>query len=111
VDGIWGLFSRTTFGILSTNPLHAVIHVALGIGGLWAVRSGFARSFLLLVGGLLAVVGALWFVPAATDFLVRALNLNRAVAFLNLGVAAISIVIARKPIARDTRNLDPARIG
>jgi hypothetical protein len=94
VEGIWGLFSPVVFGALTTNKLHAVIHIALGIVGLLAVRRGSARGFLIGVGALLAVVGILRFVPGAADLVVSLLNVNYAVAYFNLAVGAISLIIA-----------------
>ncbi len=102
VEGIWGLFNPMVFGVLSTNLLHAIIHVALGIAGIWCGRAGRVRGYLLFVGGLLLAVGLLWFVPSVQDIIVRLLNVNRAVAGVNIAVGIVALAMARpaRPAAR-----------
>ena len=94
IEGIWGLFSPVVFGVLSTNTLHAVIHIVLGVAGILAGRSDAARGYLLGVGGLLVVVGILRFVPGASDLVVSLLNVNMAVAYFNIAVGLLSLLIA-----------------
>lgn len=97
VEGIWGLSSPVVFGVLTTNLLHAVIHIVLGVIGLWTgLRTG-ARRFCLFLGVLLVVVGALWFVPGVGSIITSLLNVNAAVAYLNLGVGALALVLALVP--------------
>ncbi len=94
IEGIWGLSSPVVFGVLTTNLLHAVIHIALGLIGIWVgLRTG-ARKFCLFLGVLLVVVGGLWFVPVAGPIITSLLNVNAAVAYLNLGVGAVALVLA-----------------
>ena len=93
IEGIWGLFSPVVFGVLSTNTLHAVIHIVLGVAGVLAGRGGFVRNYLLGVGGLLVVVGVLRFIPGASDLVVSLLNVNVAVAYFNIVVGLISLLI------------------
>lgn len=106
VDGVWGLFSPVTFGVLSTNTTHAVIHLLLGVAGLYfgtratmrAARlhddASAARGYVGFVGVLLGVVGVAYFVPGLRDVLVDLLNLNSAVAVLNLFVGGLSLIVA-----------------
>ncbi len=94
IEGIWGMFSPVVFGVLTTNVVHATIHIALGIAGIWMGRSAMARGYLLSVGILLLVVGVLRFVPAVADIIVSILNVNIAVAWLNIIVGAIALGIA-----------------
>jgi len=93
VEGIWGFFSREVFGLLTTNPLHAAIHVALGGSGLWASFTGRAVLFLWVLGLLLLAVGVLFFVPATRE-LIAVLNVNAAVAILNLVLGGLSVLWA-----------------
>jgi hypothetical protein len=93
VEGVWELFSPVVFGIFSGNPLHGGIHILLGIAGFVAATKGTARGFLLGVGGLLLVVGILWFVPGASTLVVSLLNVNFAVACLNIALGVISLLI------------------
>jgi len=101
IEGVWGFFSPVVFGVLTTNLLHALIHVALGVTGIWAVLTDRSRPFLAAVGGLLLLVGALWFVPVLTDLLTRVFNLNRAVAYLNMVVGVLSLLFAARPTMND----------
>lgn len=94
VEGLWGFFSPVVFGVLTTNTLHAVIHVTLGVIGLWVgMRSG-ARTYCLWLGVLLFAVGVLWFVPVIGSFLTSLLNINAAVTYLNLAVGAAALALA-----------------
>jgi hypothetical protein len=93
VEGAWGLFTNQVFGVFTTNLLHAVIHILLGLVGFWAARTGRTRGYLVFVGLLLLAVGLLWFVPGVAELLVRLLNANRAVAYFNIAVGAVSFLI------------------
>ena len=103
VEGIWGLSSPVVFGVLTTNTLHAVIHIVLGAVGLWAGLKSGARQFCLFLGVLLVAVGALWFVPGVSALIRSLLNVNAAVAYLNLAVGAIAIVLALAAGRADSR--------
>lgn len=94
IEGVWGMFSPVVFGILTTNVIHATIHIALGVAGIWMGRSEMARGYLLSVGGLLLVVGILRFVPTVGGLIVSILNVNVAVAWVNIIVGAIAIAVA-----------------
>src|SRR4051812_10142999 len=79
IEGFWGLFSEVVFGFLTTNVLHAVIHLFLGFTGLYIGLRNHARKFSLYVGLLLLIVGVLYFIPAAGNLVVDLLNVNDAV--------------------------------
>lgn len=93
VEGVWGLFSPVVFGVLSTNWLHAVIHIVLGILGILAGRGRATRGYLIGVGVLLVVVGVLWFVPGISALIVSLLNVNFYVACFNIAVGLITLLI------------------
>jgi len=94
IEGVWGLFSPVVFGVLTTNTLHAVIHIVLGITGIALAARTAARGYLLGVGGLLAVVGVLYFVPGVSGLVVGLLNVNFAVACFNIVVGLACIAVA-----------------
>jgi hypothetical protein len=94
VIGVWGLFSPVVLGALTTNLTHAVIEIVLGIVGILAKRRGFARGYLIGVGTLLIVVGVLRFIPGGADLVVSLLNVNYAVAYFNIVVGAICLIVA-----------------
>ncbi|MEJ7746599.1 MAG: DUF4383 domain-containing protein [Luteimonas sp.] len=94
IEGVWGLFSPVVFGVLTTNLTHAVIHMVLGIVGIWAGLKGRARGFLLCLGALLLAVGILWFVPGIRELIISILNVNQAVAIVNIVVGILALVIA-----------------
>ena len=91
IEGGWGLFSPITFGVFSTNPLHAIIHLFLGTAGIFYGLRNRARNFSFFIGTLLLIVGAFYFVPLISTYITKILNLNQAVAIFNIviGIAAI----------------------
>ena len=93
IEGLWGLMSPVVLGMLTTNLPHAIIHIVLGIIGIVAGWNRRARGFCIFVGALLLVVGMLRFVPGAGEVIVRILNVNVAVAWLNIVVGAVALLI------------------
>ena len=94
VEGIWGLMSPVVFGVLTTNIVHAIIHIFLGVLGLFAAPMKFSRGYLFGVGSLLLAVGILRFVPGTSELLVTLLNVNIAVAYFNIVVGLASLFVA-----------------
>jgi hypothetical protein len=94
VEGVWGLFSPVVFGVLTTNVPHAAIHIGLGITGIAIAHRAGARGYLLGVGALLTVVGVLFFVPRVSALVVGLLNVNFAVACLNIVIGLVCIAVA-----------------
>lgn len=93
IEGVWGLFSPVVFGVLSTNVLHACIHILLGGLALWAGSTGHARGYLGFLGALLIAVAALWFIPATRGFIMDTLSVNRAVAIVNLVIGILCLLL------------------
>lgn len=50
IEGVWGEVSDTVFGALSTNRIHATIHILLGIVGIYTGLKGGSRGFLIFLG-------------------------------------------------------------
>lgn len=100
LQGIWNLIDPPFLEIFTSNVLHAVIHVVLGIIGIWTgLRSG-AYTFLIFLGILLLTVGVLFFFEPAKELLVELFDVNKAVALLNIGVGALSllaVIVGPKP--------------
>jgi hypothetical protein len=96
VEGIWGLFSPVVFGVLTTNLLHACIHIVLGILGLYTGMQGGARKYALYLGILLIAVGIMRFLPVVGDLTVSLLNVNQAVAIFNIVVGVIAVLAILK---------------
>jgi len=94
IEGMWGEFSDVVFGVLTTNRTHATIHILLGLVGIWTGLKGGARGFCIFLGVLLIAVGVLRFVPGVGDLIVSLLNVNRAVAYFNIVVGVVSLVVA-----------------
>ena len=94
IEGALGLFNPLLFGLFSTNPLHAVIHLMLGVSGIYAGLRNHARNFSYFTGFLLLVVGLLYFVPQIEPLLVKILNLNKAVAIFNIIVGIVAVLFA-----------------
>lgn len=97
IEGIWGEFSDVVFGALATNRIHATIHILLGIIGIYTGLKGGSRGFLTFLGILLAAVGVLYFVPGVGTLIVNILNVNTAVAYFNIAVGIVSLIIAFMP--------------
>ena len=95
VEGIWGLFSPVVFGVLTTNTLHACIHIVLGILGFYTGMKGGARTYSLCLGVLLIAVGIMRFLPVLGDITVSLLNVNQAVAIFNIVVGVIAVMVSR----------------
>mgnify|MGYP001796752148 CR=1 FL=1 len=94
IEGALGLFNPMLFGLFSTNPLHAVIHLMLGVSGIYAGLRNHARNFSYFTGFLLLVVGLLFFVPAIEPLQVKLFNLNRPVAVFNIIVGIVVLLFA-----------------
>ncbi len=94
IEGVLGLFNPLLFGLFSTNPLHSVIHMMLGVSGIYAGLRNHARNFSYFTGFLLLVVGVLYFVPPIEPLLVKLFNLNKAVAIFNIIVGIVALLFA-----------------
>lgn len=94
IEGSLGLFNPLVFALFSTNPLHAIIHLMLGVSGIYAGLRNHARNFSLFTGILLLVVGALFFVPSINLLLVKLLNINKAVSIFNIIMGIVAILFA-----------------
>ena len=100
IEGVWGFFSPVVFGVLTTNALHACIHVVLGLLGLYTGMKGGARSYSLYLGILLIAVGIMRFLPVLGDITVSLLNVNQAVAIFNVVVGAVAVMVSRMSAPR-----------
>ena len=111
VVGIWGFFitgfdgftehdhSETLLGF-AINPLHNIIHLAIGVLGviLWTTdRSARTFGWILVVGYGAAFVYGLW---AVNDEDINFLNINAADNVLHAVSAALGLVIALWPARR-----------
>jgi uncharacterized membrane protein len=93
IEGIWGLSSEVVFGIFTTNTTHAVIHLALGLIAIVLGVRKKARSFCIFLGLLLAIVGILRFIPGADSLVIKILNVNEAVAYLNIAIGSVLLIL------------------
>ena len=94
IEGLWGLFSPVVFGVLTTNGLHAIIHLILGVTGIYTGLRNHARNYGIYVGMLLLVVGVLYFLTGPDQVIIDLLNVNKAVAVLNIVVGIAAILFA-----------------
>src|ERR1051326_181244 len=81
IEGIWELFSPVVFGVLTSNPLHGLVHLLFAVVAIWAGRGGHARVFLVFFGLFAIALAALWYFPRTNTLMVRLLNMNRPVAY------------------------------
>ena len=83
-------------GIFEINPLHNIVHLAVGAALLGAALSGAAasRSVNLAVGAVYGLVGLLgWFIDGSSA---NILALNPADHLLHLGSAGVLIAVAMR---------------
>jgi hypothetical protein len=103
LDGFAGRSPERLFG-LAVNPLHNLVHLAAGAGGIvLSARLDRAR----LYGWLLGVAfGALFGYGVLTSRLPEAdvLNLNWPVNWLHLAFALVGVLIAMGPVRQRTRD-------
>jgi len=94
IEGIWALFSPVVFGVLTTSMGHAVIHILLGALGIWTGFKEGSRTFCIALGVLLLTAGILRFIPGIGAFMASTLNTNLAVAYLNIAIGVVSLLVA-----------------
>ncbi|MEG9328400.1 protein of unknown function [Salinimicrobium catena] len=103
VQGIYNLLDPPFLGVFTSNPLHAVIHVLLGITGIWTGLRGGAQVYALFLGILLLTLGISYFVAPLNEVLVNLFNVNAPVAWLNIiigGVSLLVVVLGKKLASR-----------
>ncbi|MEO6873443.1 MAG: DUF4383 domain-containing protein [Opitutaceae bacterium] len=93
-EGVWGIFRPVVFGILTTNRLHAIVHIVLGLAGLLAWLKDAVKGYFGFLGSLLIVVSVLWFIPGTRNTPIDVLNVNGAVAIVNFVIGLICVAIA-----------------
>lgn len=94
LSGVWGLFSPVVWGVFTTNMLHAIIEIILGLAGIYMARAGTARAWVIPVSILLLVVGVFWFIPGLA-ILPDLLNVNLALAVVNIAIGVTGLAAAR----------------
>lgn len=94
IQGLWNLIHPPFLGIFTSNLLHAIIHVVLGIIGIWAGWRSRAYGFCLFLGILLLGVGILYFIEGIGPILKDLFNINPPVAWLNIVIGAISLLFS-----------------
>ena len=92
-QGLWGLGSPAVFGILTINLPHAVLTIVLGLYGIAVGLGREPAGYLLFLGALLLVMGALHFVPGAGDMLAVLLKVNTPVAVVHLILGTLALVL------------------
>lgn len=100
-QGIYNLLNPPFLGVFTSNPLHAVIHILLGIAGIWTGLRGGAHVFAIFLGILLLTVGTFFFVPPLKGVVINLFNVNAAVAWLNIiiGIVSLLVVVLGKKLA------------
>ena len=91
--GLWGFYSESVFEILTTNTLHALIYILIGIAGLYFWSKADTRFFNIVVGIFLLVIGSLRFIPGPDQIVVNMLNVNYAAAYVNIVAGSLGIII------------------
>jgi uncharacterized membrane protein HdeD (DUF308 family) len=101
-QGIYNLADPPFLGVFTSNPLHAVIHILLGISGIWTGLRGGAYIFATSLGILLLTLGIFFFVHPLKGVLIDLFNVNAPVAWLNIiiGTVSLLVVVVGKRLSR-----------
>lgn len=94
-EGAWGFFHPPAYGFLPINPLRAGIHLVLGLIGLAVLRTGQVRVYLKVVGTIVLLVGAGWFLPVTGDIIRNLLAVDRNGALIDIAVGIIALLSGR----------------
>ena len=94
IQGSWGLIDPPPFEVFTTNATHAVIHILLGIVGVWTGAKKGAYIFCIFLALVFAVLGILYFIEYTGEILAALFNMNFAVAVLNLVIALLALMFA-----------------
>lgn len=94
-EGAWGLLHPPAYGFLPINPLRAGIHLVLGLIGLGVLRTGQVRSYLKVIGTIVLLVGAGWFLPVVGDIVRSLLAVDRNGALIDIAVGLIALLSSR----------------
>ena len=90
--GIWGFFTTSIFGI-GVNPAQSVIHVIVGLLGIYSGTKGMGHGFNMWVGWGGVVLGILGFIPAVDQILADLLNINTATSILHLVIGVVCLAV------------------
>lgn len=94
-EGAWGLVRPPAYGFLQINPLRAGIHLVFGILGLLVLRTGQVRGYLKVVGTIVLLVGAGWFLPVTGDIIRSLLAVDRNGALIDIAIGLIATLSSR----------------
>jgi|GEM_PF-1738012 len=95
IEGIWALFSPVVFGIFTANVAHALVHIVLGLAGLWIGYSrDDAHGYCTFLGVLLLASGILFFLPGIGAWYANVFNANASVAYLNIIIGVASLLVS-----------------
>ena len=95
IEGIWGFFSPVVFGVLDTNPLHAILGIGLGIAGVRVAREcGSARRYCWWLGASMLVAGGLTLTPDFETLIYVILEINHVEAVFSVGFAFMAFIAA-----------------
>lgn len=83
------------FGVFTTNTLHAVVHLVVGMIGLFLGAPRNPRAFNSSVGALLLIVGILFFIPGIGGWLISLFNMNKNVAYFNILLGVLSLLMSQ----------------
>ncbi len=91
--GIWGFLSDgLILGIFGVNTYQNVLHIVVGVLGLWIGMKN-PKGFNLWLGWIALAVGILGFIPAADELLASILGINPAISWLHIAVGIVSLLV------------------
>jgi hypothetical protein len=103
VEGVWGLVHPPAFGILSINPVRAILHLVFGAAAFYAIRQRETHVYLKAVGTIILFVGLGWFIPVFGDLIRSLLAIDRTGATVDIVAGLIALLAARTDKHADVR--------
>lgn len=100
--GIANLTDPPFLGIFTSNVLHAIIHILLGLAGVWSGVRRRSYLFVLGLGILLLSVGILYFFKPSKAWVIEFFFVNPPVAWLSviIGIVSIGIIFLGTKLSR-----------
>jgi len=101
-EGVWGLFSNNIFGAISINTRLSIIHIVVGIAGLYYGSTGNTRKYNILLGASLLLLAILHFIPLTAGIIKGLFDLNDLLAYLYIfiGISALYIGLTTRKLRK-----------
>lgn len=90
--GIWGFFQYPVLGIFGVNTYQNILHIVVGVLGLWIGMKN-PKGFNLWLGWIALAAGILGFIPGADALLDQIFAINSQISWLHIAVGIVSLLV------------------